>query len=371
MAYELGLQSNQLSNFSVSIGGVNITNSQVVEMKVKWNIENFKIVGWLAFRDLSSLVEKLPIRADTEIILAMTDHDDVVSKQKVKVVDIDYQRTQSGQASVVLKFVDTATIEATKLYPEISWAEVDVGGIINHDDTLKPFFDYKTVDFASSLPKFKQFCMPLNVPFNVTMHWCAKNSNTFLFQTRENIVIKPIKELFAGEVKGDKFYYKSPNNTYRRKIYELKTNYGKMVEANAMQPTGKVASFNSDSKHAGYVEESYADSIEKVASPGKVSPELPATGARHYYKSNVNIEEATEFQWAKNAYKSLTVEMIVPGQFGTNIGDIVELDLVNVSDTKSPESNISGKWMIIEIVDIIRPPDFVQRMILARAKYTT
>lgn len=370
MAYELGLQSNQLKNFSVSVGGVNLSQSQVIEIKTKWHIENFKIIGYIALKDLGNLVEQLPIRADTEIIMAMTDFDEVVSKQKVKVVDIGYSRSQSGEASVVLKFVDPITVEATRLYPEISWTEAHLGEIIDSEYTLQPYFDYKSTDFYSDLPKFKNFVVPLNVPFNVSMHWCAKNSNVFLYQTREEIVIKPIKELFEGEVKGDKFYYKSINNSYRRKIYELKTNYGKMVEINALQPTGKVASFSSN-KTVGYIEESYADSVDKISSTGKVAQEMPETGYRHYYKSKTNIEESTEFQWSKNSYKSLTVEMIVPGQFGTNIGDIVELDLVNYSDTKQPETNISGRWVIIEIIDIIRTPDFVQRMILARAKFTS
>lgn len=370
MAYELGLQSSQLTDFKVTINGILMTESQVIEIKMKWNIENFKVVGYMAIKDMGNIVEQLPIRANDLIKLDMVDFDEIPTNEEVRIVDIGYNRNQSGEASVILYFVDPITLEAIKLYSEYSWKSADVVEIIDHPETLKPFLN-KEKDFTSDIPKFENFVIPLNVPFNVTMHWCTKKSNVFFFQTRNKIRIKTIRELFAQPSEPKWFYYKCINNLYRRKIFELDTKYAKMLDINVLQPPGKVASFSNETKKLEYIEENYSGSVDKLNSLGNVKQNIPQGKSKHYYKSRTHIREATDFQWGKNSYKGLMIEMLVPGQFVTNIGAVVYLDLVFWTDAKQEEKNISGEWLIVEITDIIRPPDFVQRIVLARAKYTT
>lgn len=370
MSYELGLESNQLKNFSVSIDGLTLTNSQVVSIQMKWNIEGFKIIGALVFQDLANMVENMPIRGNNEIIMAMTDFEDIVSKQTFRVTHVGYTKTQSGQPAVKLTFVDSITMGAMQLYNPASWESATMVDILEHDDTLGPLLVDKEKDFGSSLPKHKNFVMPLHVSFNVTMHWLAKKSNVLLFQTREGFVIQTIKTLFSREAVGDKFRYKTPNQLYRRKVYQFSTEFGKMVEANAFQATAKVASFDSSSKAPKYTEENFKDATEKLGSTGTVDSDLPATGERIFYKSDTNITEAAEFMWGKNAYKDSVLIVLVPGQFGTNIGDVVEVDFVNTTKPDEEEANINGLWLVTEIVDNILPPDFVQRVTLSRAKFS-
>ena len=90
MAYELGLPSNAIKSFDLTIDGEKLTNAQVISLKVKWNIDNFKIVGTLIFNDASNLVENHPIRGNNTFVMALTDFDDVVSKQEFKTNSIRF-----------------------------------------------------------------------------------------------------------------------------------------------------------------------------------------------------------------------------------------------------------------------------------------
>jgi len=369
MGYELGLESNQLKDFSVKIGGILITNTQIRSMKMKWNINNFKVIGEIIFNDFTNLVENLPIRGNEDVEMAMTDFDEDVSKQKFKVTDVQYTRVQSGQPVVKLLIMDVLTIEAMQMFNEMSWKKADMIEIIDHDETLKPYMKDKKKDFVSGLSKHKNFVMPLHVPFNVVTHWLARNNNVMWYQTREKYVIQPLKKIFNKSKKGDKFRYKTPNAAYRRKIYEYKANFGKVLEGNAFLPNGKVASFDVTKKDPKWEKADFKDALSKISSKGLKDAKIPGTGDKHFYKCDYNIKEATEFMWGKNVYKSLELEVLVPGKFNTNIGDIVELDLVNYNKNTEPESNLNGEWMIMEITDIFTPPDYIMRLVLVRARF--
>jgi len=369
-AYELGLQSNGLKDFSVTIDGVQLTLSQTKSLKMKWNINNFKVLGEIVFEDLANMVENLPIRGNNTVVMTMTDFDDIPSKQEFKVTDVMYTRTKKGHPAVKLTLVDPITLTAMQMYNEMSWKKEDMVNIIDHDETLKPDLVVKKKDFFSPEYKHENFVMPLHVPFNVVAHWLAKHNNVLWYQTRDDYVLQPLKELFGRGKQGEKFRYKTHNMLYRRRIYEYRANYGKLIETNAFQTDGKVASFSPDSKHAKWEVNSFKKSLEDISSTGLTPQDLPGTGDKHFYKSDYNIKEVTEFMWQKNAYKGLELEILVPGQFDTNIGDIVELDLVNYNKDTEPEANINGLWLIEEIVDLINPPDFVQRIKLTRAKFS-
>lgn len=370
MAYELGLQSNQLNDFGVKIDGVKLTNTQISSIKIKWNIDNFKIIGEIVFEDLSNMVENIPIRGNNEVEMAMTDFDDVVSKQKLKVTDVQYTRTPKGHPAVKLLLVDPITLTAMQMYNEMSWKKADMIEIIDHDETLKPSLIEKKKDFFSPSSKHENFVMPLHVPFNVVSHWLARNNNVLWYQNRNDFVIQPIKEIMGRSKKGDKFRYKTENMLYRRRIYEYKAHYGKLIETNAFQTNGKVSSFSPDSKHAKWEKNDFKKALGDIKSKGASDQELPGTGDKHFYKSDYHIKESVEFMWQKNAYKGLELEILVPGQFDTNIGDIVELDLVNFNKDTEAETNINGEWIVTEIIDTIVPPDFVQRITLGRGKFS-
>jgi hypothetical protein len=368
--YELGAQANQLKDFSVTIDGVKLTSAQVTSIKMRWEISSFNVVGSIVFRDLSNLLEGLPIRGDNTIVMAMTDFDDVVSKQSFTVVDVGQIRTKSGDPAVILKFIDPISLTAIRMFNPMSWKSENIQGIIDHPETLKPSLTGKKKDFCPPPPNYENFVMHLGVSFNVTMHWLAKKDNVLWFQSREAFIMQPFKELYGRSKKGDKFRYKTPNNAYRRRIYSYDVIFGKVLDVNRTQPTGKVTSFDSYSKAPVIASESNSGSQSKLSSTGNTPQSVTPTGERHYYKSITHVSSYTEHMWSKNSHKDVELVILVPGQFATNIGDIVELDVVNYNRTEEPEYNINGEWLVTRIVDNITPPDFFQRITLSRAKFS-
>jgi hypothetical protein len=201
------------------------------------------------------------------------------------------------------------------------------------------------------------------------MHWLAKKNDVMWFQTRESFIMQPLKELFGRGKKGDKYRYKTPNMAYHRRIYIYETNFGKGLETTLFQPTAEVTAFDANLKKPVKITESNATSVERLNSTGNTPGNIAGTGTRLYYKSDTNINDYASSMWGRNSHKDLELSMIVPGQFGTNIGDIVELELVNYNKNSEPEYNLNGLWLITKIVDNIHPPDFFQRITLSRAKF--
>lgn len=370
MAYVKGGQSNTLKDFSVDIDGVKLTQSQVLNIKVKWSIRDLKIIGQLTFVDETDMVEETPIRGGNVVTLSMTDFDDEVSKQTMTVVGVEYTRGQNQAYIVNLDLLDPTSVAALGMYKEMSWAKVGMDEIINHDETLKPLMADKKTDFGSPKNKHEFFVMPMDRSFYKVCDWLKHNNNMLFFQNRESYFLKFYKDLFGGSKKGDKYIYKPNNERYRRTIYELHSKFGNLVEANTLQPKGKVYSLDIFKKEPQETKEDYQGIINKIKSKGKTAHEFGDTGDKHYYSTEFHVEEITEFMYAKNSYKDVRMEILVPGQFATNVGDIIEVDLVNFFTGKEPEKNLNGEWLVEEIVDVIQPPDFVQRITLVRAKFS-
>jgi len=371
MGIKKGVQSNILKNFAVTIDGTKLTNGQINELHIKWNVEDFKITGSMSFTDLTGLVEELPIRGGNTVVMAMTDFDDVVSKQTFKVTGVNTTRTVQHPV-VTVTLLDPITLTAIQMYNEMSWDSATMLDIIDHVETLKPSLSGKKKDFCPPPPPHKNFVMPLHVSFNVVMHWLAKNADVMFYQSRESFVIQPLKKLFKRGKKGDKFILKTTNQQYRRNIYEYNLNMGKELLSSTLQPTGKVASFDPGNKHSKHTGESFSGARGKLGETpafGLTADSQTATGAKYFYKSDYHVDKTTSNQWMKHAYQDVQLEILVPGQFATNIGDIVEVEMDNWLLQSTPEKNMTGLWFITEIIDVITPPEFVQRIVLSRSKY--
>ncbi len=368
MSCQPGLESNQLKSFSLTIDGKVITYSQVISIKMKWSMETSKVVGQLIFRDFTGLIESIPIRGNNEIVMSMTDFEDEKHDYKFKVSNVTSSKMESGHLAVSLSFIDSMTVSAMNMYKSMSWSEASVTDVVNHDETLKPLMKDKEIDFASDSPKISNFVMPMHVSFNVTMNWLAKKTNVMIFQTRKKMVMQPVKELFKRE-QTSKFVYKASNQNYRRKIYEYESRFGDMLKASTSMAKGKVSSLDPNKKKSDDVEQSPSATEEDTGKTGKTTKEYETDGERHYYKSTTLSDTAGKQMWEKNAYKSLQLDILVPGAFATNIGDIVEIDFVNIQEQSEPEKNLSGLWIVNEVVDNIIPPDYIQRLTLVRAKY--
>jgi len=301
----------------------------------------------------------------------MTDFDDEVSKQEMKVVSVSYTRIQTGGYAVSLDLIDPVSIEALGMYKELSWASTDMVSIIDHKDTLKPLMASKKPNFGKPKHKHENFCIPMNMSFYKLCNWLKENNNMLFFQNRKEFVIQPFSKLFGTKnTLVDKFVYKSNNQSYRRNIYELKADYANKVEANTLQPKSKVYSLDIFKKEPQETTEDYQSIIGKIKSPGKTPHDFGKTGFKHYYASEYSVEDYTEVLYSKNAYKDIILEIMVPGQFANNIGETVEVDLVNFFTGSEPEKNLNGEWLISEITDIFSLPDFVQRIVLTRSKFS-
>jgi len=371
MGYIFGVQSNQYKSLNITIDGVEIDSSQILSLTIDWNMDSFKIIGGLMISDKTSLVESIPIRGNNIVNINITDFDNINFNQEFIVIDISYTRDVTDGHIAILSLIDPITISATQMFNGMSWKKASIIDIIDHSETLKPLLKKKKKDFFSPKEKSENFVIPLNVSFNVILHWLSEQNNVFIFQNRKNFIIQPLKELFSRNKKGDKFYYKTPNAAYRNRVYEYHVSYGSLIERNLVRPNADISSFSAENKGKENISIDANKAGLEIKSKGKTIEKLPGTGNKQFYRADNHSKSASDNLWQKSAYKSISLQILCAGKFDNNIGDIIEIDLKKDKDETKPEQNLNGEWLIQNIKDIFTNNEFVQKMVLVRNKFST
>jgi hypothetical protein len=368
--YQVGLKSNQLKSLNVTIDGIALTQSQILGIKIKYSITGFKITGELTFQDFSNLVENLPIRANNTVVFNAEDTDGNKNTETLKVIEVKYSKSDNGTPVLLLSLMDNESLSAIKSYFIKSYKEVTCDKIIK--ENLEKVLVSKKIDFTETQYKYSNFVVPSHVNFNILMHHLAKTNNMFLYQDREHYHLKDFSDLLGQKSEDKPFMYKTPNSNYRRRIYQYSVHNANMYNKLVYQPVTEFKSFSTNEKIPVTTKvepKVILDKINAKSTAGTVANELPESDTKQYYRTSTAIDTLAENSLAKNIYQDISIEILVPGDFTNNVGKIVTLDLVNNTEHTEPDANLSGEWLIQEIVDIMTP-DFIQRITLVRSKYS-
>jgi len=369
MGVPKGIASNQVKAFKITIDGSEITLPMVQSFKLKWGITDIRVTGELLFHDVQSFVEEIPIRGGNTVVITMTDYDNMIMVHTMEVVKVDYTRTQNSSYIVKLILLDKVTVSALSKSPSKSWASVKMGDILNDPAVLKTEMIDKTIDFDSSDGESKNFIIPKDRSFYKVIIYLKENYGQLYFQTRTSYKVKSFKSLFSQSPSGDKFVYKPNNQNYRRSIYEMNSDFGDKVKSLVYQPNLNTKDYNTDTKEEESISSDSSTVSDDIGSTGTKPADYGERDTREDSKTS-NSKTRTEYNQQKNGYNDVKLEILVPGKFSNNVGDIVEVDLLNFYTKIEPEKNVSGSWLIDEITDVIQPPDFVQRLVLVRSSFT-
>jgi hypothetical protein len=152
------------------------------------------------------------------------------------VVKVNYTRGQNSSYIVKLDLVDKVTLAALSKSPSKSWGSVKMGDVLNDSAVLKSEMSDKKTDFDSSDGESKNFIIPKDRSFYKVVTYLKENSGQLYFQTRDSYKVKSFNSLFSQTPKGDKFVYKPNNESYRRAIYEMNSDFGDVVKSLVFQP---------------------------------------------------------------------------------------------------------------------------------------
>jgi len=367
MGYNIGVQSNHFKEFSLTIDGIKIVEEQIISLMINWDINHFKITGSLSWKDGSCMVEETPIRGGNTVVINMTDFDGASYSGNFKVLNTNYERSTDFYISTI-SFIDTESFNILKLYPTKSWLQATMVQIIDDAKTAKPFLTSKGKEFNDPGLMHENFVVPQNKNFYWTIEWLKQRNNRLMFQNREKYIIDDFNTLINKGVKGKPYYFKANNASYKRNVYEYSVKNSDFIKNIATMPNVEFPYFNVDYKHKQQTKGSYADASGAIGGQGTLN-DFSSNGDKFSFISNTNFEETKDFYFQKNALSNLVVEILVPGQCKTNLGDVVCLEFDNLFEGKGPEKNIKGKFLIVGLTDIFQNPEYLQKLTLARPKW--
>jgi len=350
--YKRGIESNIFKEFKITIDGIELTQGQIISLKINWDMEHMKVMGELVMLDPSDLVEENPLRGNNLIIMNIIDYDDVLFFHKFKVVKVRYKRTQEGDYSVVLEFLDLITLEHIKTHRPKSWASINIRDIIEDNEVTSGHMNEKRHIYTpKKLFAYKNFIIPTNNNLNSVLKWLANDNNLYFFQSRDTIYLEYLAFFLARPPKKAPYIYKTNNIYYRENVYEFEANQGDILNKSIYQANSNL---NSIAKGKNIITSKLVNS--------------DTLGSKEYYIPTKN-KAYIDYIIKINRYKNNKLEILVPGQFSNNIGDRVIIDFVNLFRSVGPEKNLNGYWLIKEIVDLFLIPDYVQKLTLVRSKY--
>ena len=321
-----GNESNHIKAFNCDIDGVKIILSQVHSLKLKWSISDIKVTGELIFHDETSMVEEVPIRGGSTFTMSITDYDDVVMTHVMEVTKVDYTRAQNNKYINKLMLLDKVTIAALGKNPELSWAMTTQNEVI--EAVIGGDLVGKGKDFEASPTIEEFFCIPKDRSFYKVLTYFRENNAQLFFQTRDNYKIKTFASLLGQGATGDKFVHTPNNKAYRRSVYEMNTKFGDKVKSLVYAPNINTKNYDKVTKETLPEMTDSATIPDQLSSPG-------ATKSDHGYKDfredskTKNSMVRNEYHYKKNSYDDIKLEVLVPGKFENNVGDVVPLDLVN------------------------------------------
>ena len=364
MAFRKGIQSATLKQYDVKIEGKWISPIAITSLQIKNSIDDFTISGILNFYDRVNLVEI--IKYGSKIEVSLTDFSKNQYNHSFIIVGANYSRNENGDIVAQIYFEDKLALQLKKMYPIKGFdSPKTLIDIVTDVDTAKSVFKSKEQDFCSLSTKFKTFVVPRHKSFFWTVNYLKKKSNCYVFQTQKKIKIKQLKDL-TSQSKKIKYKYRTNNQLSKENAFDFKIDYNNEIKNIIYTPDLDISFFNPEKKQLQKFNESFKSSTSKFPFDD-IAPNFN-TKKKEVQVPDLFSKNEFDFLYNKKISENFKLELLTLGNFKIEAGDIIEFDIPSLLDKKSPEANLSGKYLIKEIIYNINESNFIQKIIGIKAK---
>ena len=365
-----------LDEFIVKIGSYRIVNQDVRDMNINWQINEIYTVGEIQFVDSVHMIEHKPVRVNDEIEISMTDAIKENYKQTFIITDISELRVEKNEVVAVLKFIDKNSFEYMRSFRSKGFSHAKSNDIAKFllDEYKK---DDKSVKNEISGEKkwgneeksgTETHVLPGDRTVMNNLYRLMSEGDFVVFQSRKNINMTEWKKLTSAEQVEYRLKMVPGNMSYLGKMGDYEAKTSDALSSNTIMPdqdTMKIKHY--DGKKIIKKDLKYDLARDESGKCGSTDIEWVKGNGTKIMGYMTNTSESGMYNYKKYVNNMIVMECVVPGTFKRDIGKTIDVQLETLDISQDIDKNMSGKWVIIKIVDKTHQGFFTQKLTLARS----
>lgn len=373
MALELN-SSLELVESKITVKGKELNVDEIQDLEIYWDMDNIYTYGTLTFRDELNFVENAPILVNDEIELYFKDGLKKVYKQTFIIQKVIKAGSHKGVNHCTLELMDKNAIGFMKVYDSKGFVNKSVQEVIvEYYKKYNQEKDRKLLNNSTPTGWGNDGNSSLIIPGDrslfSSLNMLVRETDILLFNRRDEIYVTDYKKLNSQEARKENFTINPDNQFYNYRIGDYYVKGGDSFANTVTNSNTEVVTYDYKAgkkvvkQNMGFKEASSASK-----SLGKTDIDIVPDNQTKRIVYASNNSGSNMFLQKKYANRAIQVVMTVPGTFNNNVGDVVDITIPTSNSKLDIEKNISGKYLIIKVVDKIMMNKFVQQITVARAK---
>lgn len=373
MALELN-SSLELVESKITVKGKELNVDEIQDLEIYWDMDNIYTYGTLTFRDELNFVENAPILVNDEIELYFKDGLKKVYKQTFIIQKVIKAGNHKGVNHCTLELMDKNAIGFMKVYDSKGFVNKSVQEVIveyykkyNQEKDRKMYNNSTPTGWGND--GNSSLIIPGDRSLFSSLNMLVRETDILLFNRRDEIYVTDYKKLNSQEARKENFTINPDNQFYNYRIGDYYVKGGDSFANTVTNSNTEVVTYDYKAgkkvvkQNMGFKEASSASK-----SLGKTDIDIVPDNQTKRIVYASNNSGSNMFLQKKYANRAIQVVMTVPGTFNNNVGDVVDITIPTSNSKLDIEKNISGKYLIIKVVDKIMMNKFVQQITVARAK---
>lgn len=373
MALELN-SSLELVESKITVKGKELNVDEIQDLEIYWDMDNIYTYGTLTFRDELNFVENAPILVNDEIELYFKDGLKKVYKQTFIIQKVIKAGSHKGVNHCTLELMDKNAIGFMKVYDSKGFVNKSVQEVIveyykkyNQEKDRKMYNNSTPTGWGND--GNSSLIIPGDRSLFSSLNMLVRETDILLFNRRDEIYVTDYKKLNSQEARKENFTINPDNQFYNYRIGDYYVKGGDSFANTVTNSNTEVVTYDYKAgkkvvkQNMGFKEASSASK-----SLGKTDIDIVPDNQTKRIVYASNNSGSNMFLQKKYANRAIQVVMTVPGTFNNNVGDVVDITIPTSNSKLDIEKNISGKYLIIKVVDKIMMNKFVQQITVARAK---
>lgn len=365
---------HDVDDFKVTVDQYEISFDDVRGIEIHWNINEIYTLGYITWIDSIKMIEHKPVRPGEFIEMYWQDGQKETFKQTFVITDIEEIRTEKEQTIGTIRFIDKNSFNFLKTFHSKGFDNGDMKEIV--DFFINKYKQDKEVENKLSEKKWGNeedadkmtHIIPQDRPLLNSLYKLMLDGDFMIYQTRDKLIVCDWKDITSKGPLDHKLVLQPDNINYIGKIGDIKSKLAEAIATNIIMPdttTLKIKHY--EGKKLIQKDLDYKKAIEESGKLGATDIKWVEGNGTKALSYSTNTSEAFMNSFKKYVNEALCLEVVVPGWNKRNIGEVLDIMLETGDINVDIDKNMSGKWLIIGIVDKISQGYFVQKITLARS----
>lgn len=365
-----------LDEFKVKLDSYEIQNQDVRNLEIHWQVNEIYTVGEIHFVDTVHMIEHKPVKTNEKIEISWTDGLKENYKQEFIITDVKEKRVEKEEVIGIIRFIDQNSFEFMRSFRSKGFSHaktVDISKfLINEykkdDKSVKSEVSGEHKWGNEEKKGTESHVLPGDRTVMNNLYRLMAEGEFLIFQNRKEIKVSEWKKLTGGQKVDYKLTFVPDNISYVGKMGDYHSHTADAISANLIMPEQETVKIcHPDGKKLIKKDITYNKAIDESGKCGGTDIKWVEGNGTKNIGYATHTSEAYLYNYKKYVNNMIIMECVVPGYTKRQIGDTIEVQMETLDINVDIDKNMSGKWVIVKLVDKTHQGYYTQKLTLARS----